>query len=134
MILILYFNKQKATRSDGILKKIKLPLLSILVGFLNGLFGAGGGMIAVPMLKSNGLPVQKSHATSIAMILPLCILSGYFYFKNGHFALQEALPFIPGAVLGAVVGAFLLKKIHAIWLKRIFGVLIIYASIRILLK
>lgn len=111
-----------------------MPLLSILVGFLNGLFGAGGGMIAVPMLKSYGLPAQKSHATSLAMILPLSVLSGYFYLTKGYFVIGEALPFIPGAILGAIVGASLLKKIRAIWLKRIFGVLIIYASIRILLK
>ena len=31
-------------------------LLSGAVGFLNGLFGSGGGMLAVPLLEHRGLP------------------------------------------------------------------------------
>ena len=39
-----------------------LPLLGgVAVGFLNGLLGAGGGMLTVPLLEHNGLPPQKSQ-------------------------------------------------------------------------
>ena len=38
-----------------------LPLLGgVAVGFLNGLLGAGGGMLTVPLLERSGLP--KMHA------------------------------------------------------------------------
>ena len=48
-------------------------------GLLNGLFGAGGGMAAVPLLKAGGLPQKKAHATSLAVILPLAAVSAAFY-------------------------------------------------------
>ena len=36
-----------------------LPLLGgVAVGFLNGLLGAGGGMLTVPLLERSGLPVS----------------------------------------------------------------------------
>ena len=44
-----------------------------LCGVLNGLFGAGGGIAAVPLLKAGGLEQKKAHATSLAVILPLAV-------------------------------------------------------------
>ena len=103
-------------------------------GILNGLFGAGGGMVVVPFLEKTGLEAQKSHATSISIILPLSIFSTVLYLLNGRFALSDALIFLPSGIAGAVVGAFLLPKIPNKWLRKIFAVLIIISSVRLLLK
>ena len=44
-------------------------------GIANGFFGGGGGMILVPLLVSRcGLTRRKAFATSVAVILPLCVL------------------------------------------------------------
>lgn len=109
-------------------------LIGFVTGILNGLFGAGGGMIAVPALRKTGCEVQESHATSIALILPLSVISAGVYLHRGHVTIGDAWVYLPGGIAGAVVGAFLLKKVSPLWLHRIFGVLILFAAGRILLR
>ena len=47
-----------------------------LAGIANGFFGGGGGMVLVPFLTRRcGLDQRRAFATSVAVILPLCILS-----------------------------------------------------------
>ena len=42
------------------------------VGVVNGMLGAGGGMIAVPILTSLLGDRKSAHINSVALILPLC--------------------------------------------------------------
>ena len=47
-----------------------------LTGAVNGLFGGGGGMIAVPLLgKMLGYEDKEAHATAIFVIAPVCAAS-----------------------------------------------------------
>lgn len=105
-----------------------------IIGLLNGILGAGGGIIAVPLLKKIGLSQKESHANAIAIILPISIISACFYLYNNNVTINQALIYIPTGILGTVIGTYLLKKISPNWLKRIFGVLMIYAGIRLLVK
>lgn len=106
--------------------------LGLAVGVLNGLFGAGGGMVAVPMLRGLGAAPEQSHATSMAVIFPLTLVSGALYLRAGQFTLEQALPFLPGGLLGALCGAWLLPRIKTLWLRRLFGVMIIVSAVRLL--
>jgi len=106
----------------------------LCAGFFNGLFGAGGGMLAVPSLEISGLESEKSHATSVAVILPLCIFSALLYGLDGRVQIADALPYLPGGVVGAIVGAVLLRKLSSAWIKRIFGVLMMWAGIRMIVS
>lgn len=112
-------------------RNVKHCLTGLIAGVLNGLFGAGGGVAVVPLLEHTGIPAQKAHATSIAIIAPLSLLSGFLYLQGGHVDLKQALVYLPFGVIGAVTGAFLLKKISNQWLKRIFGVVMILSAIRL---
>ena len=102
--------------------------IGITIGFINGILGAGGGMIAVPALQKLGFSQKESHKNAIAVILPITIVSAIFYIMNDSFI------YIPTGLLGTIIGTFLLKKISGKWLKRIFSILMIYAGIRLLLK
>lgn len=115
-------------------KSWAVSLVGAATGFLNGFFGAGGGMVAVPMLQKSGLSTQEAHATSIAIILPLTVVSAILYFCSGSLAPGEALIYLPGGVAGALVGAYLLKKLDPLWIRRIFGVLILFSALRMLWK
>ncbi len=116
------------------MKKWTRLCLGFLVGLLNGLFGAGGGMAAVPMLKASGLEARKAHATSIAITMPLSILSGILYLTSGQLLLGDATPYLPAGIAGAAVGALLLKSTSANLLRRLFGGLILFAAFRLLLR
>lgn len=52
------------------MKKKLFSLWGTLAGFLNGMLGAGGGMVVVPILKTR-LSEKQAHATSVAVILPI---------------------------------------------------------------
>ncbi len=115
-------------------KKLTPALSGIAIGFINGLLGAGGGMIAVPLLKSLGLEQKEAHANAIAVILPISLLSAGLYLWKDYVSIGDALVYIPTGIIGAIIGTYLLRKISPIWLKRIFAAFMIYAGIRLLVK
>ncbi len=108
--------------------------LGVVIGLVNGVLGAGGGVIAVPLLKKAGLSQKQCHTNAIAVILPIAIVSSSIYLYKGNVTIPQAGIYMPTGLLGAVLGTFLLKKISPTWLKRIFGGLMIYAGIRLLIK
>lgn len=115
-------------------QNIKTAFGGLTVGILNGLLGAGGGMIAVPLLKNMGLSQKESHANAVAIILPITVLSAVLYLYNGYVNLGDAFPYIPTGLIGAFAGTFILSKISPVLLKKVFGGLMIYAGIRLLIK
>lgn len=106
----------------------------ISIGFVNGILGAGGGMLAVPFLKKLGFSQKESHTNAIAIILPITVISAIIYIVKDYVTPKDSLIYIPTGLLGAIAGTYMLKKISPKWLKRIFGALMIYAGIRLLLK
>ncbi|MDR0531812.1 MAG: sulfite exporter TauE/SafE family protein [Oscillospiraceae bacterium] len=120
------------------MEKKKEKLLQLLggvgVGALNGLLGAGGGMLAVPLLKKLGLEQTKAHATAVAIIFPLTAASTIAYLLMGRFEPAHSLAYLlPGAV-GALVGGLVLAKIPAKWLRKIFACFMIWAGIRMIIN
>ncbi|MDD4715334.1 MAG: sulfite exporter TauE/SafE family protein [Oscillospiraceae bacterium] len=105
-----------------------------LAGIANGFFGGGGGMVLVPLLTHwIGLEERRAFATSVAVILPLCAVSAAVYLMRADISLLSALPYLLGGLLGGFLGGKVFRKVPANWLRRIFGVLILYAGIKSLL-
>lgn len=102
----------------------------VAVGALNGLLGAGGGMITVPVLEALGAKGKKSHATSLAIIVPLSLISAGVYWWRGWFSPMDALPYLPGGLLGAALGGWLLDRLNTGWIKLAFGLLLLWAGFR----
>lgn len=123
---MIYLNKIKDSLKNG--------LQGIAVGLVNGVFGAGGGMLAVPLLKKSGLDQKSAHANAVAVILPITVISAILYILKGKVALSDSFTYIPTGLIGAVIATFALKKISNKWLRRIFGGFMIYAGIRLLIK
>lgn len=113
---------------------LKNSFYGVLIGVVNGLFGAGGGMVAVPILKKIGLSQKEAHANAIAVIVPVTFVSATLYLLRGSVEFKDAFSYVPTGVIGALLGTFCLKKISPLWLKRIFGVFMVYAGIRLFLR
>ena len=102
-----------------------------VIGLLNGFFGSGGGVLAVPVLERDCSP-NEAHATSVALIFILSLVTAVFYGFYGNLDFGTAMDYVPWGVAGAVAGSIFLKKIKAQWLKRLFGAVVTAAAIRML--
>ena len=113
---------------------IKTFIIGIVTGFANGLFGSGGGTIVVPcMQKFMNTETKKSHATAIAIILPLSIVTGFIYLRGVEIDWSRALFVSLGGIAGGFLGAKLLGKISSKWIHIVFGVFMIIAAGRMIL-
>lgn len=111
---------------------------------MNGFFGSGGGVIAVPLLEreqrrqDTDIPaaeaMRHAHADSVALILILSLTAAVSYFFSGGIDFATSWQYIPFGAAGAVAGALFLRKIRASWLQRLFGALICAAAVRTLLS
>ena len=112
---------------------IKL-LAGAFVGFANGFWGGGGGMICVPLLLNIiKLPEKKAHATTLLIMLPLSIASLIVYYLSENLPIIDSLKIGIGFLVGGILGALLLKKINNIWLEIIFSIIIIAGGVKMLL-
>lgn len=102
-------------------------------GFVNGLLGAGGGILIVYGLRrlssSEKRDPRTVYATAIAVILPLSLLSVIQYFHRGSLALNSIIPLILPAVLGGATGALLLRRLSPATLSRIFAAVVLISGI-----
>ncbi len=102
-----------------------------LAGAANGFFGGGGGSVLVPLLTGCcGLDQRRAFATSVAVILPLCVLSAGIYLFRGGLDIMAALPYLVGGTVGGWAGGKWFKGMKMTWLKRAFGLLLIYGGVR----
>lgn len=108
-------------------------LTGLAVGAVNGLFGGGGGMVAVPLLQNAmGYPLKQAHATAILVIAPVCAVSAITYVFGGYASLPVIIPATMGNVAGGIIGARLLDKIPSFWVNLIFIAVMAAAGIRML--
>ena len=114
-------------------KKTVSALTGLGSGLCNGLFGSGGGTVAVPcMEKLLNTQEHRAHATAIAVILPLSVLSGIIYFRGADIPVRETLFACAGGALGGFFGARLLGKINGRSLHIIFGIFMLIGGVRML--
>ena len=112
----------------------KSAFIGAAAGIINGLFGAGGGMILVPLLSSwAGLDYKNALATSVAIILPLSVASVLVYTLRQGFDLVSAIPYALGGLAGGIIGGRIFKNVPAKWMRRIFALFVIYGGVKNLL-
>ncbi|MCL2189533.1 MAG: sulfite exporter TauE/SafE family protein [Defluviitaleaceae bacterium] len=117
------------------LKKHITAIIGTVAGIANGLFGAGGGTILVPALERFiPLDTHKAHATALAVMLPLSIVSAVIYTLSNQVEVQwlTVLYVSVGGLVGGIIGAKLLKKLSAAWLNILFGLFLAVGAIRML--
>lgn len=122
-------------------KLMMLVLLGAAAGFINGLLGAGGGIILVwgfSLRNPDDSPegVRNTFASTLAAILPITALSAFLYSlgESGTPSISELSPLILPAIAGGAIGAFLLHRINTTFLKKIFALLILYSGISMVLR
>lgn len=126
-------NKSKKNQKSQKKQKFWLILSGAVIGILNGFFGGGGGMVCVPILqKVLALDEKQSHATAIAVIFPISLISAFIYVINGYINSLPLLTIGLGVVLGGISGAFALKFLPPKTIRLIFALIMFAGGIRLI--
>lgn len=110
-----------------------LCVAGLCAGIVNGLFGAGGGMTLVPLLSLfQSLEENEVFSSSVAIILPICLVSLAVYLPYTTFSIVSALPYLSGSLISGIFAYKLGSKIPTKWLHRVLGIFILWGGIRYL--
>ncbi|HUF13123.1 MAG TPA: sulfite exporter TauE/SafE family protein [Longimicrobiales bacterium] len=122
-----------------------LIAVGLIVGFVSGLIGIGGGVLIVPFLYFfyghsawSGLGVDPSleatlaHATSLFVIVPTGMAAAATYHRAGLIAWRAALPIAAVAAVAAFAGAHIAVLLPGEALKTLFGLLLVGAGLNLL--
>lgn len=114
-------------------KKWGILAAGVCAGAVNGLFGAGGGMVLVPLLTAlTDLSENEIFPASISIILPICLVSLTVTALRTGLDWAAALPYLIGSAVGGLCAGLLGRKIPVKWLHRGLGLLIIWGGFRYL--
>lgn len=113
-------------------KKQLIPLIlaGLSAGIINGTFGAGGGMVLVPLLAFTCLSQQEVFPASVAIILPICLVSLLFLLPWEGVRLTALLPYLFGSTAGGVLCGIFGKHIPVKYLHKLLGFFILWGGIR----
>lgn len=114
-------------------KHFGILVAGLCAGIVNGLFGAGGGMVLVPLLTLlTHLEEDEIFPASVSIILPICLISLAITWRNGTPDWKDTLPYLSGSLLGGLTAGLWGKKLPTLWLHKILGLLILWGGIRYL--
>ena len=114
-------------------------ITGLISGVVNGLFGTGGGIIIVYLLSKLYADSDKYHtkdifAMTVGSVLIMSAASLGMYIKGEVVTWNDILPYLLPAAVGGIIGAFLLDRLNAALMKKIFAVLVIYAGITLIFR
>lgn len=109
-------------------------LLGLVAGTFSGLIGIGGAIIIIPALVLFfGLSQHLAQGTTLAlMVPPIGLLAAWTYYKAGSVDLKIAGLICLGFFVGGLIGAKFATEISGEVLRKIFGLVLLVASIRMI--
>ena len=110
-------------------------ILGIVAGISSGIFGLGGGTILIPALVFLfGLTQHQAQGTTLAiMVPPIGLLAALRYYYSGNVKLGMAGFICLGFFIGGLIGANMIQNLPDLMLKRLFGVFLLFISLRMIL-
>jgi uncharacterized membrane protein YfcA len=111
---------------------VRAVTIGLIAGFLAGLFGVGGGIVAVPgLVLLLGLTQHRAHATSMAAILATATAAALTAGFAGSVDWAVAAVLASGSAVGAYIGTRMLDRISEVWLAVAFSVLATVSAVRL---
>ncbi|MFT7330926.1 MAG: putative membrane protein YfcA [Roseivirga sp.] len=132
------FIKREDVNEEETIVKYNYPMITIeglVVGFITGLIGAGGGFLIIPALVLLAkLPMKKAVATSLLIIAIKSLIGFIGDVENLEIDWNFLLTFTSISVVGMFIGIYLNKFIDGKKLKKGFGWFVFIMGIYIIIK
>ena len=97
-----------------------LMFLGLVVGFLSGMFGVGGGFLMTPMLILMGIPPAVAVASEANHILAASVSGFLAHMRRANVDFLMGFILLLGGVFGSLIGVFLLKYLLSIGQEKLF--------------
>ena len=111
-----------------------IVVLGFGAGILTGIMGVGGGVVMVPMMVLLlGVSQHLAQGISMLVIIPTVMVAILKLRNSNLFEYRTALLLAAGSIVGSLLSSNMVQLIDGLILKRIFGVLVVYSSIRMIL-
>jgi uncharacterized membrane protein YfcA len=115
-----------ASTSRGAKVALRLALAGLLIGFLTGFFGVGGGFVIVPILViALGFPMPVAVGTSLLVIALNSAVALVARIGHSTFAWDVIVPFTLAAVVASLLGKKAGDRVTGQTLTRAFAVLLV---------
>lgn len=111
----------------------RLAGIGVATGLLSGLLGIGGGLIMVPMLIGAGFTRHKANSTSLAAIWLIAIAGSTAFASAGAVDWRTGILLGLGGLVGAAIGAQIMKGLKARTLALIFGLIMLATGLRMVI-
>lgn len=112
---------------------------TLTAGVVNGLLGAGGGVIMLYVVRAilrgrgDAQAIQKdTFASVVAIILPVSIVSAISYASNGNLNMDIMRILTVPALVGGIIGAYLTDRLPSRVIRGIFALLVIISGVRMI--
>ena len=114
---------------------VPLFFAAIGIGFFASLLGLGGGVFMVPLLLLGGFVSTQPEAagTSIAAVVFTGLSASVAYYRRKAIDFRIGLLFMPSAIVGVLLGAYIVNVADPAWLTITFGLFLLYPAAMMLL-
>ena len=98
----------------------ELSFIGLVIGFISGFFGIGGGTLLVPTLMYVGFSIKHAIGISVMQMVFSSIFGSYINLKKGKLKIEDALLLGIGGFVGAQGSGFLISNLSSLVLSSIF--------------
>ncbi len=137
---MIFFYKSNRPQLKGIEKlSLKGTLISgvfgLVVGFIGGLIGVGGGNIILPVLIALGIDPKEAIGTT-ALVVIFSSMSGFIsHLGAGNINILFVVITAVAAIIGALIGSWLMTdKLKPAVIKKILGFILIAVAIKMIVN
>lgn len=114
---------------------LSMLMLGAVLGFLGGLFGIGGGIIAIPFLGlAFGMEQALAQGTSLAMMVPILLVGWWRYSRRHPIPWQTASQIGMLASLTTWLVAYVATSLNPLALRTAFAFFLLILALRMLAK
>lgn len=127
--------KNESVNKSNKHRVLPLMALGVVIGFITGLLGAGGGFLIIPSLVLFLRIRMKTAVGTSLLIVAINSLFGFlFSLKQFEFNWTLLIAFTVLAIAGIFIGSKLADKIPSASLKKVFGWFVLLMGIYIIIK